>query len=111
MPSPIYELAMGRVQQPRFWGVGDTQKTAVLTKPEKVTIPVLEEIRARYLEVHEIQTGRVVTVVGLLSPRFGMAYKASKSASGLPGDSDRASSTPTNSPSNATCARLVRPPT
>jgi hypothetical protein len=43
--------------------------TEVLSKPVKVTIPQSEEITERYLEIREVQTGRVVTVIEVLSPK------------------------------------------
>lgn len=43
--------------------------TGVLTKPIRVTIPLTEEITERYLEIREVKTGRVVTVVEVLSPK------------------------------------------
>ena len=46
-----------------------SQQTAVLSKPEIVSVPMKEEVIERYLEVREVDTGRVVTVVELLSPK------------------------------------------
>lgn len=43
--------------------------TGVLSKPIRVTVPVTEEITERYLEIREVKTGRVVTVVEVLSPK------------------------------------------
>ena len=43
--------------------------TGVLSKPVRVTIPLAEEITERYLEIREVKTGKVVTVVELLSPK------------------------------------------
>jgi hypothetical protein len=34
-----------------------------------VTVPLTEEITERYLEIREVKTGRVVTVVEVLSPK------------------------------------------
>lgn len=48
--------------------------TGTLSEPLVVTVPVTEEIQERYLEIREIGTGMVVTVVEVLSPknkRFG----------------------------------------
>lgn len=45
------------------------QQTAVLSKPERVSVPMTEEITERYLEIREVETNRVVTVVELLSPK------------------------------------------
>lgn len=43
--------------------------TAIATEPIVVEIPLAEEIQERYLEIREIATGRVVTVIELLSPK------------------------------------------
>jgi Protein of unknown function (DUF4058) len=43
--------------------------TGVLSKPMRVTLPLSEEITERYLEIREVKTGRVVTVVEVLSPK------------------------------------------
>ena len=44
-------------------------QTALLSKPEIVSVPMPEEITERYLEVREVDSGRVVTVIELLSPK------------------------------------------
>ena len=38
-------------------------------EPEQVTVPVTTEVNERYLEIREVATGRVVTVIELLSPK------------------------------------------
>ncbi|MBE9139748.1 DUF4058 family protein [Nodosilinea sp. LEGE 07088] len=46
--------------------------TATLTlpvQPEQVKVPVTEEVTERYLEIREVATGTVVTVLELLSPK------------------------------------------
>lgn len=46
--------------------------TSTLTlpvQPEKVTVPVAEEVNERYLEIREVATGVVVTTVEILSPK------------------------------------------
>jgi hypothetical protein len=43
--------------------------TAVATEPRIVEIPLAEEVQERYLEIREISTSRVVTVIELLSPK------------------------------------------
>ncbi|KAM3090905.1 DUF4058 family protein [Phormidesmis sp. 146-12] len=42
---------------------------AVQTRPLQVRLPMPEEIRARYLEVREVGTDVVITVIELLSPK------------------------------------------
>ncbi len=46
----------------RFGGAG------TMTAPMRLTMPTLEEDRDRWLEVFELDTGRVVTLIELLSP-------------------------------------------
>jgi Protein of unknown function (DUF4058) len=41
----------------------------IATEPMVVEIPLAEEVQERYLEIREIATGRVVTVIELLSPK------------------------------------------
>ena len=43
--------------------------TGVLNKPIRVRVPLTEEITERYLEIREVKTGRVVTVIEVLSPK------------------------------------------
>jgi Protein of unknown function (DUF4058) len=43
--------------------------TGVLSKPIRVTLPLAEEITESYLEIREVQTGKVVTAIELLSPK------------------------------------------
>lgn len=43
--------------------------TEVLSKPIRVNLPLSEEVTERYLEIREVKTGRVVTVIELLSPK------------------------------------------
>ncbi|MGF1536088.1 MAG: DUF4058 family protein [Elainellaceae cyanobacterium] len=43
--------------------------TGVLSQPVKVKVPVSEETTERYLEIREVGTGAVVTVVEVLSPK------------------------------------------
>jgi hypothetical protein len=42
---------------------------AVAAEPVVVEIPLAEEVAERYLEIREVATGRVVTVIELLSPK------------------------------------------
>ena len=43
--------------------------TAVVSKPERVTVPMVEEVTERYLEIREVMTHKVITVIELLSPK------------------------------------------
>ncbi|QZZ18756.1 DUF4058 family protein [Leptothermofonsia sichuanensis E412] len=38
-------------------------------QPQKVVVPIAEEVNERYLEIREVATGTVVTVIELLSPK------------------------------------------
>jgi hypothetical protein len=42
---------------------------ALLSTPEKVMLPTSEEIKERYLEIREIATDAVITVIEVLSPK------------------------------------------
>jgi hypothetical protein len=46
-----------------------TGSVAVAAEPVVVEIPLAEEVTERYLEIREVATGRVVTVIELLSPK------------------------------------------
>ncbi len=43
--------------------------TATLSEPLVVTVPMTEETQERYLEIREVGTGTVITVVEVLSPK------------------------------------------
>lgn len=45
------------------------QNAATLSRPVAVTVPVGEEIQERFLEIREVKTGTIVTVVEVLSPK------------------------------------------
>lgn len=42
---------------------------ALPVQPEKVTVPLAEEVNEWYLEIREVATGSVITVIELLSPK------------------------------------------
>ena len=42
---------------------------STLTEPIAVTLPKVEDVQERYLEVREIATGAVITAIEILSPR------------------------------------------
>lgn len=46
-----------------------TATTKTLSQPLKVNVPMTEEIRENYLEIRQVGTGKVVTVVEVLSPK------------------------------------------
>jgi hypothetical protein len=43
--------------------------TLVKSSPQKVRVPIAEEVTERYLEIREVATGQVVTTIELLSPK------------------------------------------
>lgn len=45
------------------------QPTATLSKPVAVTVPVGEEVQERFLEIREVGSGTIVTVIEVLSPK------------------------------------------
>ncbi len=67
-------LLVGRadvsVQQPRQTSDSPTpaSSTVVAAQPRRVSLPVAEEVREAYLEVREVATQRVITVIEVLSP-------------------------------------------
>jgi hypothetical protein len=63
----IPDVSVSRRERP----FAPTQGTAVgvLNQPLKVLVPVTEEVRESYLEIREVGTRTVVTVVELLSPK------------------------------------------
>lgn len=46
-----------------------TSNTGVVSQPISVTLPTTTEITERYLEIREVQTQKVVTVLEILSPK------------------------------------------
>lgn len=46
-----------------------TTTASTLSKPMKVNLPMTESVRENYLEIRQVGTGRVVTVIELLSPK------------------------------------------
>ncbi len=43
--------------------------TALMTQPETVMLPMIESVKERYLEIRDIQTDAVITVIEVLSPK------------------------------------------
>ncbi|MEO0755977.1 MAG: DUF4058 family protein [Cyanobacteria bacterium J06648_16] len=62
----IPDVTVSEQSQKRY--VKTSQSMAVLSRPERVSIPIVEKIKERYLEVREVATNRVITVVEILSP-------------------------------------------
>ncbi len=49
--------------------VAKSTTSAVLSKPERVTIPMLDEVTERFLEIRDVATHQVITVIEILSPK------------------------------------------
>lgn len=46
-----------------------TATLSLPAQPQKVRVPIAEEVNERYLEIREVATGTVVTVIEILSPK------------------------------------------
>jgi hypothetical protein len=42
---------------------------AIATQPERVTVPMLTEVTERFLEIREVGSARVITIIEILSPK------------------------------------------
>lgn len=61
---PDVAVVTGKVES-----ISSTVQSSLSILPEKVTVPILEEVNERYLEIREVATGTVVTVLEILSPK------------------------------------------
>jgi hypothetical protein len=50
-------------------GKAQATTTTTLSKPIKVNLPMAEEVKETYLEIRQISTGKVITVIEVLSPK------------------------------------------
>ncbi|MGF1566808.1 MAG: DUF4058 family protein [Nodosilinea sp.] len=48
---------------------GQAVATSTLSRPIKVSLPVSEDVKETYLEIRQVSTGQVVTVIEVLSPK------------------------------------------
>lgn len=62
---PDVAVVTGRTVEANFL----TATVAPALAPVKVTLPIAEEVNERYLEIREVATGKVVTVIEILSPK------------------------------------------
>jgi hypothetical protein len=46
-----------------------SQTVVTIPKPKQVLLPIPQEVKERYLEVREIETGEVITAIEILSPK------------------------------------------
>ena len=77
----IPDVAIARSLKPTTQKSSNIAVVSPPVKPVTVNIPIPEEIRETYLEVREVATGEVITVIELLSPknkRQGEGRKAYK---------------------------------
>jgi hypothetical protein len=65
----IPDVAIARSLKPTIQESSNIAVASPPVKPITVNIPIPEEIRETYLEVREIATGEVITVIELLSPK------------------------------------------
>jgi hypothetical protein len=65
----IPDVAIARSLKPTTQKSSNIAVASPPVKPVTVNIPIPEEIRETYLEVREIATGEVITVIELLSPK------------------------------------------
>ena len=65
----IPDVAIARSLKPKTQKSSNIAVASPPVKPVTVNIPIPEEIRETYLEVREVATGEVITVIELLSPK------------------------------------------
>jgi len=63
----IPDVSISRSKQPP--AERPTSASAVATQPRRILLPTPEEVRESYLEIRDVATGAVVTVIELLSPK------------------------------------------
>lgn len=47
----------------------ELSSTTVIAQPERVTLPIPEEVQERYLEIRDVGSDQVITVIEVLSPK------------------------------------------
>ena len=62
---PDVAVVTGRATE----SASSTATIALPVQPQKATVPIAEEVNERYLEIREVATGTVVTVIEILSPK------------------------------------------
>jgi hypothetical protein len=62
---PDVAVLTGKTAEP----TSSVASVSLPVQPEQVTVPVAEEVNERYLEIRDVATGTVVTVIELLSPK------------------------------------------
>ena len=64
--NTVFQPSLSNVN--RNQNLSQLQTISIVAEPERVAVPVMGEVREPYLEIREIATHRVITVVELLSP-------------------------------------------
>lgn len=66
---PDVSVFQPRTVQPRDKTATSTIAAPPQNQPVKVNVPISEEVQESYLEIRQVETGQVVTVVEVLSPK------------------------------------------
>jgi hypothetical protein len=69
IPDDVVVQNSPTTQTSDFTNSINTAVAAPLVKPMKITLPMTETVREWYLEVRQVETGAVITVIEILSPK------------------------------------------
>jgi len=65
----VFQRSSDTQSDPKTAAAEPQRTTATLSEPLVVTVPIAEETQERFLEIREVVTGAIVTVVEALSPK------------------------------------------
>jgi len=65
----VFQRSSDTKSDPKTAAAEPQRTTATLSEPLVVTVPIAEETQERFLEIREVVTGAIVTVVEVLSPK------------------------------------------
>ncbi|MCY7284970.1 MAG: DUF4058 family protein, partial [Cyanobacteria bacterium CAN_BIN43] len=65
----VFQRSSDTQSDPKTTAAEPQRTTATLSEPLVVTVPIAEETQERFLEIREVVTGAIVTVVDVLSPK------------------------------------------
>jgi len=65
----VFQRSSDTKSDPKTTAAEPQRTTATLSEPLVVTVPIAEETQERFLEIREVVTGAIVTVVEVLSPK------------------------------------------
>ena len=65
----VFQRSSDTQSDPKTAAAEPQRTTATLSEPLVVTVPIAEETQERFLEIREVVTGAIVTVVEVLSPK------------------------------------------